>query len=498
MIRDTFDAIDNGIDVRQNLSKLRQEIKEENNQYALLYYIGDKKNVFIDLLKHEDAKTRKNCVLLMGELCQKEFLQPIIEGYQKEEQRFVKSAYLIALRNFDYREYLPVLKENLDQLLKIKLTDENKKHTEEEIRELTSLIVAMEGIKKHTFTGFLMMSKIILLTNRNHINETLKEVLMIEPTAKEFNAGVIVKTEQLEDILPIRTYQELLFVVDGVQVCGQNPIQAAKMLCAGDIVEYFAKRHSGEAPFYFRVEVKSKMELSKKSEFAKKFSSELERLTKRQLINSTNHYEVEIRFIENKDGNFNVLIKFYTIKDTRFAYRKESIAASIKPVNAALTVELAKEYLKEDAQVLDPFCGVGTMLIERHKRVKAYSTYGVDIYEEAIIKARENTQAARQVIHYINRDFFDFEHDYLFDEIITDMPFSNSTNSDKEKEMEELHRRFFRKAKLHLKDAGTMILYSHDRDFVKKYSRVEGFTLIKEFEISRKEGTYVMVLIKER
>ena len=38
MVRDTFDEIDNNVDVRQNLSKLRQEIKEESNKYALLYF----------------------------------------------------------------------------------------------------------------------------------------------------------------------------------------------------------------------------------------------------------------------------------------------------------------------------------------------------------------------------------------------------------------------------------------------------------------------------
>ena len=40
---------------------------------------------------------------------------------------------------------------------------------------------------------------------------------------------------------------------------------------------------------------------------------------------------------------------------------------------------LAKPYLKEDAAVLDPFCGVGTMLIERNKVLPARSLYGIDI-----------------------------------------------------------------------------------------------------------------------
>lgn len=494
MVRDTFDAIVNNVDVRQNLSKLRQEIKEESAKYALLYYMGDRKYLIQELLMNEDAKTRKNAALLMGDLALEEYLPSIIKGYQNEEQRFVKSSYLVALRNFDYREYLTFLKECLDNLLKVKLTEENKKHTEEEIRELTALIVSMEGVKKHTFTGFNKLSKVLLLTNRNHIPVTLEQVQMITPTAKAFNAGVMAKTEELDEILPIRTYQEILFALDGAQVCHMNPIQAAKLLCTGDLVGFLSDRHNGKAPFYFRVEVKSKMELSKKSEFAKKFASELERLTKRELINSTNNYEFEIRFIENKDQNFNVLLKLFTIKDSRFTYRKNTIASSIKPVNAALTVALAKDYMKEDAQVLDPFCGVGTMLIERHKAVKAYSTYGLDIFADAIQLAKENTQAARQVIHYINRDFFDFKHEYLFDEIITDMPFSNSTN--REQEIIEVYQRFFKKAGVHLKEDGVMILYTHNRELVRKYGKAEGYEIKEEFEISRKEGTYVMILTR--
>lgn len=494
MVRDTFDEIVNNVDVRQNLSKLRQEIKDESNKYALLYYIGERKNLIPDLLESEDAKTRKNAALLMGDLALEEFLPCIIKGYQNEEQRFIKSSYLVALRNFDYREYMSFLKECLDKLLAVELTEENKKHTEEEIRELTSLIVSMEGVKKHTFTGFHKLSKVLLLTNRNHIPVTLQKVQQVTPTAKEFNAGVMVKTDRLDEILPIRTYQEILFALEGAQVCQMNPIQAAKLLSAGDLVEFLTDRHSGDAPFYFRVEVKSKMELSKKSEFAKKFSSELERLTKRQLINSTNNYEFEIRFIENKEQNFNVLLKLYTIKDSRFTYRKNVIASSIRPVNAALTVALAKDYMKEDAQVLDPFCGVGTMLIERHKEVKAYSTYGLDIFADAIELARENTGAARQVIHYINRDFFDFKHEYLFDEIISDMPFSNSKN--REQEITDLYQLFFKKAKVHLKEDGVIIMYTHNREHVLKFGKAAGYQVREDYEISRKERTYVMILSK--
>lgn len=40
------------------------------------------------------------------------------------------------------------------------------------------------------------------------------------------------------------------------------------------------------------------------------------------------------------------------MEDERFVYRKESIAASIAPVNAALIMQIAGDHLKENAQVL--------------------------------------------------------------------------------------------------------------------------------------------------
>lgn len=112
------------------------------------------------------------------------------------------------------------------------------------------------------------------------------------------------------------------------------------------------------------------MSLSERSKFAKKVASKLEELTAHKLRNSTSHYEFEIRMIEGKSGDYYLLVKLNTIVDRRFSYREEFIPTSIKPVNAALLVELAKDYMIPDAQILDPFCGVGTMLIERQKVVK--------------------------------------------------------------------------------------------------------------------------------
>ena len=57
---------------------------------------------------------------------------------------------------------------------------------------------------------------------------------------------------------------------------------------------------------------------------------------------------------------------------------------------------------------------------ERSYFSHAKSSYGTDIYGEAVLKARANAKIAGMPIHFINRDFMEFKHEYLFDEIITD------------------------------------------------------------------------------
>ena len=51
------------------------------------------------LLRSEDAKTRKNAALLMGDLRNPSFFGAIWKAYQEDGQRFVKSSYLSAIGN---------------------------------------------------------------------------------------------------------------------------------------------------------------------------------------------------------------------------------------------------------------------------------------------------------------------------------------------------------------------------------------------------------------
>ncbi|MFA9464093.1 MAG: methyltransferase domain-containing protein [Velocimicrobium sp.] len=491
VIRDTYEQIQKGIEVRQNLSLLRKILKEGKERHAFLYFLSGDYSLFETLLQHEDPKVRKNVALIMGELDAKDLLKPLYEAYEKEETLFVKSSYLLAIKEYDFREYATKLKQRLNEISSKEISLEHKKHMTEELRVLSDMMIMLEGVKPHKFKGEHIPSEYILLTNRNHILKIIDK-LPDSVEAKPFNAGIIVKTDSLEQMLELRYYEELLFVVNDIKTCPMNPEEAARKIAESNIVTFIKDRHQGKAPFYFRIECKSRLALDKKSALTKKLSSELERLTSREFVNSTSNYEFEIRLIENKSGAFNVLVKLFTLEDTRFMYRKEVIASSIKPVNAALSCLLASDYLKDDAKILDPFCGTGTMLIERHKFRKANTMYGIDLYGEAIEKAKVNTEGAHQIIHYINRDFFDFKHEYLFDEIISDMPFTKGKSM--EADIQVLYEKFFQKAKIHLNPEGIIVLYSHNRELVKKLSTKNGYMIKEEYEISKKEGTYLYVL----
>mgnify|MGYP002710589307 CR=1 FL=1 len=120
--------------------------------------------------------------------------------------------------------------------------------------------------------------------------------------------------------------------------------------------------------------------------------------------------------------------------------------------------------------------------------------YGLDIFGEAVEKARANAAIAGFQANYINRDYFDFTHSYLFDEIITDMP----SGTGKREETDLLYRRFFEKSAELLSDRGRIVMYSGEMGLVKKYLRLQGrFRLLKEFCILEKRGMYLFVLEKK-
>ncbi len=494
MIRNYYEGICRGEAVRQNLIALRRELKTEENKRALAYLLGGEFQVFTDLLKAEDPKIRKNAALILGGMETEDVLPFLFAAYQREETLFVRTDYLKAMERLDYFPYLEKLKSKLEDLERQSPTEENKKHLRQEQLQLQAMILKYEKPKKHVFLGYDTAPEVLLITNRCQIQATREQVSTGAVSA--FSQGLRIKGGNLRELMKIRTFSELLFPLPGVRSLSGTPEEIGRGLARAGLPEFLLDLHKKGGNFYYRIEVKGPMSLEKKGPFIRRVSRELDEASQGQLRNSAAEYEAEVRLLEKKDGSFVPLVKLFTLEDHRFDYRRETVAASISPVNAALTVQLAKKYLKEDAQILDPFCGVGTMLLERNRAVKADPMYGVDIFGEAIEKARENTRRAGAIVHYINRDFFDFTHEYLFDEMITDMPRVSGTGG--REELAALYRRFFERASGFLKQDGVMILYTMDPKLVEE--NLSGSTVFRkeqEFLINEKNLTKVFVITKK-
>lgn len=478
-----------GKNIRASLSGLRALIKEEDNLALLCQKLEGRMETVVKCLYDEDAKTRKNAVLLLGDLQYEEAKDQIYEAYLNEKTLFVKEAYLTALSKMDVETLVDDLRDRLSALTDEEVTDENQKHIAQEIRAIRKILIKYEGITKHIFTAYNKTNRVVLTCNRNH-REVVRRA--VGGDAKVHPLGVEVTSETLEDLLKVRCFREMLFPLETNGLLPAEPVRIAEAVLKSGIVDLLGSLHREKTAFYYRIECRSSMELDKRSDFARKIADTLDKLSKGKLVNSTGDYEVEIRLVSNKEGRFWAGMRLSTIRDNRFNYRRNSISASIHPSTAALIMELAKPYLLEHAQILDPFCGVGTMLIERNYATNAREMYGVDIFGEAIAKARENTEVTGMRINYIHRDFFDFRHDYKFDEIITNMPVRGKKTKE---EMADLYEEFFEKAATLLTEEGIIIMYTNELGFVKKNLRInKKYKLLQETLVLSKGDYYLLII----
>ena len=260
MVQKIWNKILEKDEVRQNLSKLRELVKDNKNREVCKKLTFENELVLEQLLESEDAKTRKNAALLIGDLQLSNLQMALWRAYEKEETLFVRSSYLVAMQKLDMIAFLKPIKAKFHELSEMEVEESNKKHVREEIQELQKLLIAIEGIKKHKFTGWQKESEIILLANRRHLDVVLIEIKqlpnVITSDAKMMNAGIRLKTAALDELMEIRTWQEMLFLVAGMKTCDKDPVKAAETIASSKLVEFLEERHKGEAPFYFRVEVK--------------------------------------------------------------------------------------------------------------------------------------------------------------------------------------------------------------------------------------------------
>ena len=483
-----LNKIRSGENIRPILTELKEYLKTLPEGLGSGEIAGELADGLKIYLGHDDPKVRKNTVQILKIISDGKSLMPLTEAYLKEETLYNRASYVEALSSLDISPVRDLLTTRFESLRRGTYEESEKKHIIEEGHALACLF---RNGRRHIFTGHDKVNEVVLLTNRNFKSVTAEELGSIPH--REFTAGVMAKTRHIDRILPVRTFSELLFVPD-TKTVSANPGEAAGEIINGGILDYLKERHDNpDDPFYFRIEYRCR-DPKNKASYEKKLAAGLEYLSRFDLINSTDDYEIEFRLIENSSGSFQFLVDMRTLPDKRFTYRKSVISAGMKPSLAALLVRLSKEHIRDNAAVLDAFCGSGIFLVERDLFRSTRLMYGIDIFGEAVLAARNNISNAglSSKTEIINRDITDFRHQYRFDEIYADMP--QITQNKDRSSIGDLYEVFLKKAGELLEEDGRLFIYTHNRDILKRSARSGIFRIAAEFEISKIEEAYYYIL----
>lgn len=483
-------------DVRSRLSELRKAIKEQPD-HRISCTKDSVLSRLIDLLSHEDGKTRKNVALLLGELAEvmseeqaKKMPGVLWDCYQAENTKFVQSSYIQAMAAFDCTAYIDKMQELYDSLLAREVVPEDVKHVRELRKALEQVISTQSEKEVLSFQG-LKKKRPILLEAEPYIRELLAECLQREAKleATVVQSGVKVVTDSLDAILRVPLYRDILFIIRHKAGMGITDDNMADGIMASELLLFLEEVFAFKGPYDFRLSFSNAKDIWD-SKQTKKLAYRMEELSGHRLRNSTDHYVVEIQLRRKKDGSYGILIRIPQCTQGRFDYCENRLPTSMAPVSAAQMVALVHPYLQEGAHIIDPFCGVGTLLIERCKSVDARDVYGVDTYGQAIAIARTNTKKAGREFYYINRDYFDFTSSHLLEEVITEFP--RMEHKDRE-QVDQFYHMFFVKTLEITAPEAILLLLSTEESCMKKQLRLhKEFQLLRQIPMRGRENIFII------
>lgn len=481
-------------DVRSLLSELRSRLQKKEVQTAECV---DAKLVrrLQDLLMHEDAKTRKNAALLLGDLADEIYKlsdwvmvrDALWNSYRKEQTKFVWNAYIKALASYDCESLRDEMVSERKRLQQQDVAEEDKKHVRQLLEQLDALLADYEKKETYTFGGIKKKHPLILTTEPYMQEILLEQVKELGYTdARVVPRGVRVLADTLDTLQSLRIYREILFVIRFRSQTIAAEKNLAQAIVTSELLPLLEEVYGKKKQYPFVLRMGTEVE-SKKT---KQIAYDIEKNSDNRLQNRPKDAIVELLSKQKKDGTSIVYARLSGCEANRFSYRKHVLPTSMSPIIAAQMVEWIEPYLQENAHVIDPFCGVGTLLIERMKKKRTRDVYGIDSYGEAIAYARDDAEAAKVSIYFINRDYFDFTSSYLMEELITEFP--RMEHKERE-EVDRFYQRFFDKtSEITAKDAMIFALSTEEQALKKQLRLHDEFQLVRQIPMRGREQIYIL------
>ena len=391
------------------------------------------------LLAIGDDKARKTACMLIGLCAPDECADRLARALREEKIRFVRPSIILALGNTsDPARYLSGYA----------VEPGEAKHVREEQDALKKALSKAEEPQK---TGHLNLPAWCTLTS---VKISALRAELKEKQCRFNNQSIIpdaldVRTEDMGDL---RCYTDALFHIGGIDEYKQAAEKLNAFGCRG---------------LNYRIEA-GRCQPEKRRDIIRAVS---EGLAEFGYTDNPSAYAFEVR-IEEGGGMYAVF------PDNRFGYRKESIPASINPVTAACIMRICKPYMKDEASVLDPFCGSATMLVERGYIKKTSALVGVDISPAAIKAACANRKYSGLSIALIRSDILKYGA-AQYDEVISNMPFGIRV-SDHESNV-KLYRAFFDRLPKLLKEKGVAFLFTQEKKLLRDAIKAQPkFAIVRE------------------
>lgn len=439
-----------GAQQRCALRVLADLCRSETSRAAVAPLVAQGADKLIGL---SDAKARKTAYALIGLCAPDECADKLVDALKNERTQFARPSVILALGN---------TKEPQRYLKNYVIEPGDPKHMEEE-RQALKKALGKAAAPQHI--GKLSLPKSCLLTwaKREALTAELIEK-GLKFTDSQYDGALRVTG----DISGLRCYTDALYF-------------AAK---EGDY-EGAAKTLDGIGcrGLSYRIE-----------------AGELSAERRKAAIREVSAGLAEYGYIDNPSAYaFELRLKQYgmyaVFPDTRFYYRRQSLPASIHPVTAASIVRLCKPYMKQGADVLDPFCGSATLLIERAKAMPSGSLVGVDISPYAIRAAVANRKESGARLALIQGDILGFGAS-VFDEVISNMPFGHRV-SDHAGNV-KLYAAFADKLLTLLRPGGYAFLFTQEKRLLRDTVGMKKGLSIRSEEMFESGGLWPTLYIVQR
>ena len=449
------------------------------------------KNHFNILSKDADPKTRKNLYVLMGNFINKDYVMDLIKCLKTENINYCISSLILSLGNYNIKNIEEILNKYKEILLrKLQQQEIEEVHYNEILNSINKVIGKNIKLQKHDFMGLYKEETIFLTCMEPLINATFSDVKKHFTSAKKIKNGIIIKTNNYQNVFKIRTFYEALITWgNNFNLDFNNVLENIYDFLASD---FMFKTHKQQHAFNYRIEIVTEKNKEEKLSLYNQINANINNSFNNKYINNPSNYEFEIRLIDNGD-TYDVFYKLYTYLDKRYEYREKDLPASINPTSASIMLNEVKDYLRVNAKVLDPFCGTSTILVERNF-ISNSSLYGVDINENAIQYSKINTKKAGVNVNLYNINCL--EHIGYYDEIISNMPYGNRVSNHKKNEL--LYKQFINRLPTLLNEKGVAILLTSEISLMKRLLKNQNkLKLIKDIYMETGGLTPHLFVIKK-